>query len=97
MSFAGYTEIYEAIDAERGRQEGLVEANDSWMSLADPDTPDTYRLAVLGEEFGEVCHELVESNDAPSEDVVARVRTELVQLAAVAVAWIEGIDAGWRP
>jgi NTP pyrophosphatase (non-canonical NTP hydrolase) len=43
-------------------------------------------LAVLGEEFGEVCLAI---NDVEGLD---RIREELVQVAAVAVAWIEDVD-----
>lgn len=43
---------------------------------------------ILGEEFGEVCN-------ATFGDGVGDLREELVQVAAVAVAWIEAIDNGY--
>lgn len=43
--------------------------------------------AVLGEEFGEVCRAWLE-RDVPN------LREELIQVAAVAVAWVEEIDNG---
>jgi NTP pyrophosphatase (non-canonical NTP hydrolase) len=46
------------------------------------------RWAVIeGEEFGEVCRAIFEG------DNIEHLREELVQVAAVAVAWIEDIDA----
>lgn len=66
--------------------------------------PPGAKLAILGEEYGEVCEEVVAwyasmgdwlANKSENEDVaasVARLRTELVQLAAVAVQWVEHID-----
>lgn len=47
-------------------------------------------LGILGEEFGEVCKEIAESSACPLD--VAHLREELVQTAAVAVAWVEAID-----
>jgi NTP pyrophosphatase (non-canonical NTP hydrolase) len=46
--------------------------------------------AILGEEVGEVANAILEGtfSDAP----LAHVRDELVQVAAVAVAWVEAID-----
>lgn len=43
--------------------------------------------AVLGEEFGECCKAWLE------RDVIA-LRAELIQTAAVAVAWVEELDNG---
>lgn len=40
---------------------------------------------ILGEEFGEAGREIFEHNDK-------RLREELIQVAAVAVAWLEDID-----
>lgn len=42
-------------------------------------------LAILGEEFGESAKAILERSN---------LREELVQVAAVAVAWIEAIDSG---
>jgi NTP pyrophosphatase (non-canonical NTP hydrolase) len=47
-------------------------------------------LAVLLEEVGEVARALLEG------EPVADLRAELIQVAAVAVAWVEGIDAAPR-
>lgn len=54
--------------------------------MANPDLGLDFRLGVLGEEFGEVCKELIEKNSP------AHLRAELVQLAAMSIAWIEVLD-----
>ena len=73
--------IYEEIDRERNRQDGIYGApfpgqhrhgNYTWN-------------AVLNEETGEVSRALLQ-DDRPG------LRAELVQCAAVAVAWIESLD-----
>lgn len=48
----------------------------------------SFWTAILGEEFGEVCKEVVEDYN------YGRLRKELVQVAAVAVAWVECLDRG---
>lgn len=45
----------------------------------------TYWLGILGEEFGEVCKEIIEYD-------YEKAREELVQVAAVAVGMIEYLD-----
>ena len=62
------------------------------------------KLAVLAEEFGEAAKEVVEETIARSRrstfdgggDLVeaarANLRTELIQVAAVAVAWAESLE-----
>jgi hypothetical protein len=57
--------------------------------MANPD-----RLAVLAEEFGEVAKEVCNLMAGADPRVKALLREELVQVAAVCVAWIEGLDAG---
>lgn len=84
------------VAVERGRQEAKCREQrelgvDGWRTCADPQLPDDARLAVLVEEVGEVARELCERRIGNGD--TQRLRTELVQLAAVAVAWIEGIDA----
>lgn len=76
------------VGLERFRQEGLRVAGKFAHTCADATAMiDTERFAVLGEEFGEVAREVVEHGDD------RELRKELVQVAAVAVAWIEAIDA----
>jgi hypothetical protein len=48
------------------------------------------RLRVLAEEFGEVAEAMGRPEDGNGK---RDLRTELIQVAAVAVAWVEGLDA----
>lgn len=77
---------------ERERQEQKCAMN-GWTSCSDLRTPDGMRLAILGEEFGEVATTLIDDDGTPDDfaDLIAR-RAELVQVAAVAVAWAEAVD-----
>jgi hypothetical protein len=85
------------IVAERTRQELIGEQKRSngiaWRSCADPDMGggDMTRVAVLAEEFGEVANAALET--AYGADTDAHLRKELIEVAAVCVAWIEAIDA----
>ncbi len=48
--------------------------------------------AILGEEFGEACQAALHEVEEPEKDT--NLREELIQTAAVAVAWIECLDRG---
>jgi hypothetical protein len=74
--------------AERHRQERLKAAGKFSHTCADNELSDDACCRVLGEEFGEVCRALNDGED-PSA-----LRAELIQVAAVAVAWVERIDRG---
>lgn len=72
--------IFGEVDAERARQDS------KWGGRPGIDRFDDHTYAaVLGEEFGEVCKAWLERN-------TQELRVELVQVAAVAVAWIEQLD-----
>lgn len=75
--------VLENVGMERQRQDNKWGQQDHEVGIW---------LAILGEEFGEVAKEIAESQ-ARSLDV-AHLREELVQTAAVAVAWVEAIDRG---
>lgn len=81
------------IVAERHRQDDLKLAGRFAYTCADPELTHAERLTVLGEEFGEVCHEVNEAIGGHAKLRRDKLRKELVQVAAVAVAWIEAIDA----
>lgn len=94
------------VEAERQRQEQIGEAKRAqgidWRSCADPAMAggDDRRYVVLGEEVGEVARALLERGFVPKHlegqvDAIGdpELRAELVQVAAVAVAWVEAIDA----
>lgn len=68
--------------AERERQDA------KWGGIPGVHRRDDHTYAaVLGEEFGEVCKAWLERDGAA-------LRTELIQTAAVALAWVAEIDNG---
>jgi hypothetical protein len=72
------------VKRERLRQEALYEAGLlHWISSV-PECPNELRLAALVEEVGEVARALHDDTDA--------IEDELVHVAAVAVAWIAGLQ-----
>jgi hypothetical protein len=80
--------IYEAIDAERDRQWEQWSESHKWGAgdCSSPNVAPMVKVAVLTEECGEVARAVLERDtDA--------LRRELVQVAAVAVAWLEGLKA----
>jgi NTP pyrophosphatase (non-canonical NTP hydrolase) len=70
---------------ERDRQERFVTTGKFAWTCADDTITDTTKLAVLVEEVGEVGKALC---DGASQ---RELRDELIQVAAVAVAWAEAI------
>lgn len=82
------------------RAEGI-----DWRSCADPEIAggELARFAVLGEEVGEVANAILEAGYASSSstataglipfEAILHLRHELVQVAAVSLAWLEAIDA----
>lgn len=88
--------IYAAITDERIRQEQLKAAGQFTYTCADAAMTDGARVAVLGEEFGECCRAALErgvDGETAHDNHGKDLRKELIQLAAVAVAWIEALDA----
>lgn len=89
--------IAEDIQRERARQDELKAAGKFRWTCADTAMLDSERLAVLMEEVGEVAREVTEAiGKTLGEQTVEasarkRIREELVQVAAVCVAWIEGL------
>lgn len=78
-------DIFREIGDERHRQE----VKWSGQTCALPSIgPTPLAVTVLTEEVGEVARACLESD-------TVQMRLELVQVAAVAVAMIEGIDAAW--
>lgn len=73
--------ILKEIKTERARQDGLYPPTDH---------PPIVWLSILGEEFGEVSTAVL-GNYFDMNDT-ANLREELVQVAAVAVAFIESLD-----
>ena len=81
------TAALDAIRAERARQAAKWDGEHEWGygDCSSPGVPTPVKVMVLGEEFGEVARAVLDS--AP----LAELRDELVQVAAVAVAWLEGL------
>lgn len=81
---------FELVGAERERQRGLWDKEHEWGygDCSSGLVPDSVKVAVLTEEVGEVARAVLDKNDDG-------LLIELVQVAAVAVAWIEsfGVDA----
>jgi hypothetical protein len=82
------SDVYALIDAERDRQLERWADVHRWgagdcssRTVADP-----VKVMVLTEECGEVARAVLDHDDAG-------LRAELVQVAAVAVAWLEAHDA----
>jgi len=63
------------------------------QDIADPVTADGYRLAVLVEEVGEVANQLNETTATlTGTDNRHSMKVELIQVAAVCVAWLEALE-----
>ena len=81
-------EVYKLIDAERVRQAAKWSAPGYWGSgdCSSGGIRDIVKVGVLTEEVGEVARAVLDRK--PGD-----LRNELVQVAAVAVAWLEGLRA----
>lgn len=84
--------VLEDIRKERLRQEILKSEGRFKYTCADPEMTHMERLAVIAEEFGEAAHEVNETISGHHEMHVTNLRKELIQIAAVACAWVEAID-----
>lgn len=70
---------------EHQRQERLKASGKLPYTCADEECSDELCSVILGEEFGDVCRAVEDNNPR-------NLREELIQVAAVAVAWIEKLD-----
>lgn len=87
MAYVVTSPIYLEIHDERIRAHVKHAAKGNSRENAPASDPQW--LAIVGEEYGEVCHALTyDSNESAAE-----LRAELIQLAAMAAAWIAAIDA----
>jgi len=86
LQFAGLRRVLADIADERARQE------EKWGDQSGH--PYLLWNAILGEEVGEVSRVLLEhwNTHLPDTSAANQLRAELVQIAAVAVAWVETID-----
>jgi NTP pyrophosphatase (non-canonical NTP hydrolase) len=83
--------VYALIDAERDQQSLKWDGPHDWghgdcsSDGVDPIT----KVAVLAEECGEVARAVLDAGLRP--EAIDNLRRELVQVAAVAVAWLESM------
>lgn len=84
-------EAFQAIRKERNRQEDLVTAGRFAWTCADPLAIEEAKLAVLMEEVGEVARVLCDKLKHSPAEVAVLLRGEIIQVAAVAVAWLESL------
>ena len=78
------SDVYAMIDAERARQAAKFGGAHPWGSgdCSSPHVLPIVKAVVLSEECGEVARAVLDGSDD--------LASELVQVAAVAVAWLEG-------
>lgn len=87
----GRWELLEEINDERERQNRLKAQGKFAKTCAD-DMTNLERLSVLAEEFGEAAHEVNETIGGHAVLDKSKLRAELRQVAAVCLAWIEGLQ-----
>jgi hypothetical protein len=81
-------DAYRLIDAERVRQAEKWSREHTWgYGDCSGNIPEPVKTAVLTEECGEVARAVLDRSP------VDQLRAELVQVAAVAVAWLESLPA----
>lgn len=88
--------ILARVRGERARQRELLAARKIDFDCAEPKVWNSYKLAVLCEEVGEVSKEVqewVNPKNPAADKCRARMQTELIQVAAVAVAWAESLES----
>lgn len=83
-------QVVEAVMEERIRQETLRVEGRFRYTCADPEMSPGDKLACLAEEFGEVARAMLHERGLVA-DGGGELRTELIQVAAVAVAWAESL------
>lgn len=94
MSGAQRRVVIDALE-ERRRQHRLKAEGRFRHTCDDPALDDMNLYAILGEEVGEVGHEVNEAFDKEVERT-PHLRDELIQVIAVAMAWVERIDGQAR-
>lgn len=84
------TEAYRRIRRERERQTDLFRKGRIAFDVASPIIDVRRKFRVLAEEIGEVAHAIdqVENHGM----VKSNIRMELIQVAAVACAWLESLE-----
>lgn len=76
-------DVLSEVAFERGAQD---------MKWGEQNHDDGMWMKIIVEELGEAAKESLESEGWKRDEANARLRMEVMQVAAVAVAWIEAID-----
>jgi len=85
--------IYGEIEHEVSRQVLLQEQGRFQHTPKDSDLPDTSKFGMLAEELGEVARcVLANAGLVQEKPSMVNLREELVQVAAIAIAWLESPD-----
>lgn len=96
MNHVKLQRVFRRILGERARQDELKAAGKFLYTCADPELPPADCAIVLGEEVGEVCRAVLNvkglSFDNLKRAKIAHLQHELVQVAAVACAWLESME-----
>lgn len=79
------------------RQDKLARTGKFGGTHVMPGGTDLERLAVLAEEFGEASIEVCKAITLDGQERRAGLRDELVQVAAVCLAWVAAIDEDRNP
>jgi NTP pyrophosphatase (non-canonical NTP hydrolase) len=84
--------IYALIDSERERQAAKWSAEHRWGNgdCSSDAVQSIVKVAVLAEECGEVARAVLDHDHCGP--LCGHLADELVQVAAVAVAWLESLD-----
>jgi NTP pyrophosphatase (non-canonical NTP hydrolase) len=89
--------VLTAIAEERVRQESLKREGRFPHTCADAELSDHEKLTILVEEVGEVARAVLNKTKLAYDGfsfAQEKLREELVQVAAVATAWLESIETG---
>lgn len=98
MSEATLQRVFRLILVERDRQERLKAQGKFLYTCADKELGHSDCAIVLGEEVGEVCRAvlnvkgLAKDTGYDGDSKLHHLRAELVQVAAVACAWLESFE-----
>ena len=85
--------VYAEVKAERVRQVLLKAAGKFRHTPSDVDMDEGDKLAALMEEVGEASEALLERRGLIGKPKGTDLRKELIQVAAIAIGWIEALDA----
>lgn len=89
---ANRTNVFHGVFLEMKRQQRLKEEGRFKYTCRDPEMSHPERITVLMEEVGEAARAVLELGDLANDKHNANLRKELIQVAAVALSWVEGMD-----